>query len=161
ARGEPLTRPGRWRLNGRGWAAAGICLALGLDFPYYPMFGGFFLAVAGLYGAAQRRSARPLTAAALLAAVTAAGLLASHAPNLASRWKPGPNLAPSLASKRSWAQSEIFALKLSAMVLPTSLHPLKPLREVGTEYITNTPIRSEGESAALGLVGAVGLAGLL
>ncbi len=165
SRGEPLLfeRPpeGGWRLrltNRVTLLALAICVAVGLDFPYYPVFAGFFLMTAGCLLAGLRGESLPLWRAAGLTAAVAAGLALNLAPNVAHRIKHGRNSAPDhVGLSRPWADSEEFALKPVQLLLPANNHPVAAMRRLRDTYYKDTRTQSEQDSISIGLCASLGL----
>src|SRR5262249_30272565 len=58
-----------------------ICLAIGCDFPYYPIFAAILLLIAAAYALAYRFSACTLCTAALLLSVMAGSFLGNMSPS--------------------------------------------------------------------------------
>src|SRR5437870_13667882 len=82
----------RWKLwNGRTVAAVDVCLLLSSAGVYYAAFTCFFLLVAGLAAALQRKQGYPLYSALLMVVLIGGGLLVNLTPNLAYRWQHGYN----------------------------------------------------------------------
>jgi len=85
ARGEPFLvvrrlETGRLHLeltSGRALWSLLICVAIGCDFPYYPIFAGLFLIVGGIYTFARSPSACTLLKTVILAGVIGISFLAT------------------------------------------------------------------------------------
>jgi phosphoglycerol transferase len=137
-----------------------VCAALGLDWPYYPFFACYFLLVAGVAGRSKSDSLA-LWRGVVLAGVVALTFSLNLIPNVLYRLHNGPNLAPDHEGKRSWVESETYALKPVQLLLPAANHRLPLLRRLHDKYYTGTTLPSEGDSIALGMVGASGLLFLL
>jgi phosphoglycerol transferase len=157
-----LTRKADGRLgldlrNPRGPVAFLICVAIGFDFPYYPVFAGvlFFLAGALAYGAGG--SGVTLLRTAVLVALTAGSFLVDISPHLAYRYAHGPNPSPRHETKHPWQDGESFGLTVTQMLLPPEGHRLPALKAVRDKFYAGTPIWSSGDAMSLGAVGAVGL----
>lgn len=133
-----------------------LCVLLSSS-PYYAFFTGFLLVVAGLFALLTRRSWRGFLAAVALTGMLFAGLLANLAPALAYRFVHGDNVE---VARRVPAESEIYGLKIAQMVLPVSGHRIPALAKLREEY-RKAPLTNENDTAALGIVGAVGFLFLL
>ncbi len=153
----------RARLGWREAAAALACLAVGLDFPYYPIFALFFLLLGAAVAALRQRDWPALGSGLILAGLTAASMAANLAPNVAYRMRHGPNLAGDhVATARPWTDSEIYALKPIQLILPCEGHRLPWFRALHDKYANGSITRpNEGGSAALGAFGSLGLLLLL
>lgn len=156
---------GRWRIdwpNRRSAAAAAICVAVGLDVPYYPVFTAFLLAVAAVtaFGVYRIRTAIPRAAAAIL--LIGVGIGINMLPNLLYRIANGPNLAGDhIATRRPWTDTEQYALKPIQLILPAVGHRIPVFSLLRNKYYADAPIPSETDSMALGAVGSAGFLVLL
>jgi phosphoglycerol transferase len=163
-RGEPILlvrneETGRltwdWR-SGKTLFSLVLCALLGLDWPYYPYFACYFLLVAGVAGRSKGDSLA-LWRGMILTGVVALTFALNLIPNALYRYHNGPNLAPDHEGKRSWVEGEAYALKPVQLLLPAPNHVLPGLRRLHDKYYSGTTLPSEGDSIALGTVGAVGL----
>src|SRR5205823_1493866 len=68
-----------------------LCVVIASDFIYLAAFACFFLLIAGVAKALQRRHGYPLVTAGLLIAAVAAGGLVNALPNLLFQWRHGHN----------------------------------------------------------------------
>jgi phosphoglycerol transferase len=149
-------RRGRVELgSGKAVASLLICAAVGLDFPYYPLFACFFLALAGLYTAA-RGDARALTRGAVLVAVTAASFAVNVLPNVLYHRRNGPNPSPQHITYRPWQDGEVYGLTVTQMLLPAPNHRVPALARLRDKFYAGTPLTSEGDAMALGTIGSIG-----
>lgn len=121
---------------------------------YYALFGVIVVAISGIAGALASKNPRPLFVAALLSGVVILGVSLNLAPSLAYRFTHGPN--PEVA-QRAPQESEIYGLKLVQMVLPQLGHRERHLAHVAEKYSTSFPLVNENSTAALGLIGTLGL----
>ncbi len=138
-----------------------ICMALGSDSPYYPVFACVLLAVAGLCLFARTLDLGSLLRPWLLGAVVAASFLANLSPSLVYWWQHGPNLSPEHTSKRPWSDATTLGLTITQMVLPTAGHRIESLSKLHDKFYAGTPLPSENDSMTLGLIGSAGLVLLL
>jgi phosphoglycerol transferase len=120
---------------------------------YYAFFASFLFLVAAMAACWRNRSLRPGLPAALLVAVTIAGVAANTAPSLLYWHREGAN--PEVAT-RSLKDTEIFALKLAPLLLPVEGHNLPPLARLRWRYNSSSLLVNENASATLGVVGGVG-----
>jgi len=149
-----LHRDAPRRAGARAALAAGLlALALGACGVYYAYFGCFFFAVAGALAALRTRSVAPLTAAAVLVALVATSVVIGVAPSLRYAHEHGAN--PQVA-RRSAAEAELYGLKITPLLLPVGGHPIAGWAEIRRRYEERTPLRSESDTVALGLVAGAG-----
>ncbi|HWB11214.1 MAG TPA: hypothetical protein VG826_18440 [Pirellulales bacterium] len=125
---------------------------------YYAFFASFLFLVASVAACWRNRSLRPFVPAALLVAVTVAGVAANTAPSLIYWYRQGAN--PEVA-QRSLMDAEIFALKLAPLLLPVEWHNLPPLAALRLRYNTSSLLINESASATLGVVGSIGFLAML
>jgi phosphoglycerol transferase len=164
-RGEPLlferTDEGKLTLrltNRVTLLALAICFLVGLDFPYYPVFAGFFIVAAGCLTAGRERDTLPLWRAGGLALVVAVGLAVNLAPNIVYRIQNGKNRSTDhVGLSRPWTDTEEYALKPVQLFLPAPAHPVKLLSAARDRYYKHTRMISENDSISVGLCASVGL----
>jgi phosphoglycerol transferase len=142
----------RRQLRCRSLVAALICLLVS-GTGYYAFFGCFFLLVAGLATAARARSVRPLLIGGTLTGLIALGLVMNLTPLLEYQHHHGENPA---ASRRNYAEAELYGLKIVQLVLPVTGHRIPALRSVKEEYNRSAPLVTENDSATLGIVATLG-----
>ncbi len=156
-RGESLwtARASRWRalgvLTGRGAFAVVAVALLATSSSYYAVFFLLILASAGILVLVRDRNWRRFLGAAGIGIVTVVVMLINMAPDILYSITAGPNLG---GFARSNAEAEIYALKLSQLVLPWPGHRIDALRSIRSTYDASYPLVSE--QPALGLLGAVG-----
>jgi phosphoglycerol transferase len=134
-----------------------ICVALGFDFPYYPVLGGPFLALAGVIACFMGGGRPVLYRAGLLTAVLAVSFLIDVSPSVLTRLRIGPNPSGHLVANHPWVDSETLGLTLTQMLLPAANHPVPQMRAIRDRFYASSPIVGEGDAVALGTVGSVGL----
>lgn len=164
AQGEPFLvtrRPetGRLRLDltsTRTVASVLICVAIGCDFPYYPVFAGFLLIVAGLYTFARSRSACTLFQTAILTGVIGVSFLGNMSPSLLYWWEHGPNPSPEHTSKRPWTDAEGLSLTVTQLMLPAYHHRIPLFSKLRDKFYSGTRLVSEEDAMALGTIGSLG-----
>jgi hypothetical protein len=123
---------------------------------YYAVFTMVLLGVSGLVSLVHRRSWRAFVGAAAAGALFLAAMLANMLPDILWEREHG-SIAGALV--RLPGDAEVYALKISSLLLPTPDHVIPTLAEFRAEYDHRYPVPSE--QPALGLVGAVGLLVLL
>jgi phosphoglycerol transferase len=138
-----------------------ICVAVGLDSTYYPLFAAFFLLCAGLVVSFMK--ANRLTALRTLALVGVIGcvMVVNTSPTMLYQLKYGPNPSPLHNSNRDWVEVEMFSLKIMSMILPAQGHPLSGFQELRDRYYARTLVPSSSDSMSLGAVGTAGFLFLL
>jgi phosphoglycerol transferase len=142
-------------------AAAAVWLAvvaLAWTSIYYTFFAIVLLAAAGVLEGIVARSLRPVASALLVSLAVAAALAVALAPVLRQRAIDGAN--PDAAT-RSFAESDVYALRPIHLVLPSDRHWLAPLASPARTYNPSAPLINENRTAALGITGAVGFLLLL
>jgi phosphoglycerol transferase len=161
----PLARdPGRKWWPGlelrrpRSLAALGICLLTAGTGIYYAFFAGLFMMVAGLWASIERRRAANALAAAMLTGVLVAGLGVQAVPSVLYHRRHGPN--PAVANRQP-IEAEIFALKITELLLPAPQHRYGRLRGLKDTYDHYAPFPGEVASTSLGLVASAGFLALL
>jgi phosphoglycerol transferase len=121
---------------------------------YNALFGVIVLSVAGVAGVIAHKSFRPIGWAAACAAMVTAGVLLNVLPNIAHRTTNGPN--PEVA-QRSPVESEVYALKMTQLIIPHPGHRNERLAGIASKYNQHTPLINENTTAALGVIGTAGL----
>lgn len=162
ASGKPLwgRRPGAGKirsiLTGTG-AVTTVCLVLvTLSAAYYAVFTGILLAAAGILAFARQREIRRLGGVVAAGAVLVGTLALALLPDLLYSRANGSVAG---AFVRNPGDSELYALKFAALVLPAPGHRIPAFAEVSDRYASTFPLPSE--QAAIGLVAATGFIALL
>ncbi|WP_448061618.1 hypothetical protein [Cellulomonas hominis] len=157
-RADPLwgARPSRWRLlgllTGRG-ASTAVCVALvATASSYYAVFTVILLATAGLAAWLRDRDWRRFAGAAAAGILLVLVVIANMAPDILYAREHGTSAAGLV---RNRAEAEIYALKLSQLLLPVPGHRIDALAHVRSAYDSTYPLVSE--SPSLGMVAAFGL----
>jgi phosphoglycerol transferase len=158
SRGElkPSLRDPHWR-----WTLL-IAAACGSDGAYFALFTGAVVALGCLIAALQSTlKADGLRPSVRTPFAVASLFIASFAFNLAPVFLyhhfEGRNPSPDHVSVHDWSDGEHYGLKLTSLVMPSASHPVRSLREIRREYYEKTPLRSEADAMALGLVGSFGM----
>jgi hypothetical protein len=119
---------------------------------YYAVFFLILLAFTGVVLLIRDRNWRTFGAAVAAGVATVVVMLVNMLPDLAFGWQNGAN-AGGLARSRS--EAEIYALKLSQLLLPWPEHRVDFLRQIRERYDAIYPLVSE--RPALGIIAACGL----
>ncbi len=155
---------GRWKIalgNRRSLAALAIVAAEGFDFPYFSVFAGVFLAVAGATAFALHRQGVILVRTAGLLAVLGAAFLTSLSPNLLYFHQYGTNPSETHVTHHPWSDGEEYALKPIQLLLPAPNHPIPALEKIRAKYYAGTKLPSEADSMAMGSAASLGFLALL
>ena len=147
------------RVNRRSWKfvlSIVICVLVGSNGIYYPFFACFLLLVAGLSAVVVKRNLKPFAPAVLLIAVTFGVVLINFSPTIIYNYKHGD----AGITHRSLAGPEIYSLKISQLLLPITGHRVGRLNNLKNLYNQST-LFTEGDAAALGLIGSIGFLALL
>lgn len=151
-RGAPRTLRAMARPRGSlGLSAATLVLSgTGL---YYAFFACAIGLAATVKGAFARGSRAPLRAGALYLGFTTLGVILQLAPTLARQRV----LGPSMTGVRAPWESELYGLKPVQLLWPTPGHPIHALSRFAERYAGTAPITNENTTAALGVLGVLGL----
>ncbi len=156
-RGEPLWGMGAGpralrAFTGRG-ASTVLCLALvATASSYYAVFSLVLLAVAGIAAWLRTQHHRRLLGVVVAGSVVVLTVLANMAPDVLYARANGDSAAGFV---RGRAEVEVYALKLSQLLLPVPGHRVGPLAEIRAKYDATYPLMSE--QPVLGVVAAAGL----
>lgn len=119
---------------------------------YFTYFAIVILAAAGIAAALRAWSPVPLARAGALLGVVMTAFLAQSAPFV---WHVVRHGSIPIA-RRNPADAEIFALKITQLVLPQTHHRFEALRSAKQAYDVTAPLVNENMSAYLGMIGAAG-----
>jgi hypothetical protein len=158
---KPLWGPGgsanpfrRWILSPAARTTVWVSL-LATSSSYYAVFFLVLLAFTGVAVLLRDRELRPFLGAVGAGALTVVVMLANMAPDILFRLANGAN-AGGLERVRS--EAELYALKLSQLLLPWPGHRIDALKTIRRGYDSEYPLLSEqpalGGIAALGLMAA-------
>lgn len=146
-----FTATGRFRpLNPRWLIAAVLAGASGA---YFAFFGVMLVALAALIHLITTRSGRGVASSALFISLLVSSTLLNLAPNLNYHRQHGPNVQ---VAQRAPAESEVFGLRITQLLLPHPHHRADLLRRLTENYNRTAPLITENATAALGLIGAAG-----
>jgi hypothetical protein len=139
---------------------AALCLAIPLASGsfYYAAFTIVLVVGATLIAALTRRSLRVVATGSAVVALVGASVAANLAPTFAYRLHHGANHA---VATRGINESEIFALKLTQLVLPIEQHRVSAIGHLSTRYAETAPFGELGHGTHLGLVASIGFVWLL
>ncbi|WP_116282008.1 hypothetical protein [Subtercola boreus] len=157
-RGESLwtARPSRYRilgiLTGRGAFAVVAVALLATSSTYYGVFFIILLVFTAAFVLVRDRNWRRFAGAAGIGVVTVVVMLINMAPDVIFGWVNGPNPGGFF---RNADDSEVYALKLSQLLLPWAGNRITALSDLRAFYDRTFPLPSE--QPALGLIGALGL----
>jgi phosphoglycerol transferase len=157
SRGEPLFQrrePG-FR-PGLTIAAITLSLILGCCGVYYPFFACAIFVIAGVTGCAVRRTWWPALNAAIVIALVFGTVGANLAPSILKERSEGKLSV----AKRVAAESELYGLKVTQLILPIRDHRIDAWNRLRQEY-QSFPLVNENELASLGVVGSAGFLVLL
>jgi phosphoglycerol transferase len=116
------------------------------------------LALCAVLAAVWQRSWRHLSAGLLAMACVVLGVLMNVAPSLVHIAQNGENRE---GVNRLASESELYALKLTQLLLPRADHRLEVFHEFASQYNSNFPLVTENISASLGVAGSLGFLVLL
>lgn len=134
-----------------------ICVILGSASSYYALFTVFLLMPIVFVRWILSRKYVPLLSGCIVAGLIVAMVGINMLPNILYRAEHGPN---ELLANRPPADSELYALKLSQLVLPMHGHRVDEFSELRYRYVTTFPSQGEEPPVALGSIALLGLLGL-
>lgn len=151
-----------WR-NQRSIATVLIAVIVGSSGIYYAFFACIFLAAVAVYSWSKRRGVLFAVPALILAGVIASTVLLQLAPGIIYHRLSGPNPE---AIQRLPLESELYAFKITQLVLPMGGHRLSQLAGLKQRYNQSIggigqALLNENETATLGLLGTFGFLTLL
>jgi phosphoglycerol transferase len=135
-----------------GLVLCGLCGA------YYAVFGSLLIAVAGAASALRHRSWRWLVNAGLVGAIVLGATAIAAGPSMLYRFKHGTNTS---VAARLPADSEVYGLRITQMLLPSDAHRIPQLARIAKAYNQNAPLVNENGTSALGALMSVGFLLLL
>ncbi len=161
ARREPLWKrdPGSIRLTRRGVISLAICLGIAWDNQYHVVFELYLLIFSGAFAFAARRKIVDLLPACISAMTIVLAFLVQAAPAMLFRLQHGANQD---AFYRQPVEAELYALQISQLLMPISVHRIPGVGAL-TSYFNTIfpPLINENQSVALGIVGSIGFLALL
>ena len=120
---------------------------------YYAFFGCMVLALCTVMAAAIHRSWRQVNEGLLTLGLTVLGVLLNVLPSLMHLFQNGENRE---GVNRFAAESELYALKITQLLLPRGDHRLDSFFEFASKYNGFFPLVTENISASMGAVGSLG-----
>ncbi|HEV3385096.1 MAG TPA: hypothetical protein VG097_09780, partial [Gemmata sp.] len=139
-----------------GYAILGLAIAS--SGAYYAFFTCAFIAFAAVHNFVVSRKYQAVTSAAAIIALIVAFGVVNHLPTLYYQSEYGRNPV----TERSPGDADRFGLKITHLILPIEDHNLRLFARYKWYYNSpDRPVENENRSAALGLVGVVGLFGLV
>jgi len=130
-----------------------ICILISFTFVYYPFFSCFFLLIAGITSYVSQRNKYPLLNSFILISIIFLGVIVNATPTLIYQYEYGKNTG---AVIRSPAESEIYGLKISQLIMPINGHRIPLLAKLSGYYSATAPLVDENSLASLGLIGSIG-----
>jgi phosphoglycerol transferase len=157
---DPARRwwPGLELRRRRSLAALGICVLTAGTGMYYAFFAGLLMLTAGIWASIERRRAANAVVAAVLTGVLVVGLGVQALPSALYHRRHGPN--PAVANRQP-IEAEMYALKITDLLLPVQGHRYSRLRSIKERYDSYAPFPGEVATTSLGLVGSAGFLALL
>jgi hypothetical protein len=133
---------------------ASLCavIAMASGSGYYAVFAALLVGVAALLRFLVHRERAALGAGGGVVALITGVMLLQLAPTIVYRIANGAN---DEVAERFWFESENYALKLTHLLLPVDYHRLDWIADLKAEYWQQIA-PTEGQTATLGLIGAVG-----
>jgi phosphoglycerol transferase len=138
-----------------------LCLLIGALGTDYAIFTIALIVVCSLIGVAWVRRPRRLVSPLILCTAIAATLAVQYLPTVIYHARNGPN---PVVGKRNPFESELYGLKVAALVLPQPQDRIAPLATIGKAYAAqerDLGPANEDSFDTLGLIGALGFLGLL
>ncbi|MEO7600392.1 MAG: hypothetical protein ABIV50_15775 [Opitutus sp.] len=152
ARSAPAVKARPWT-----WVGCGLGAWLGGANPYLSFFASQLIAGALLLQYVRGRDRARSRAGWKALGVLAVSFLLHYAAYFTATTEGEHRITLS----RSYAGSEIYALKLADLLIPASDHPIPVLAQIGRAYHAQTALRTEFFVNYLGFAGVAGLALLL
>lgn len=120
---------------------------------YYSFFGCVVIMLCSAMAAAVHRSWRHLCEGVLTLSFIVIGVLLNVLPSLIHIFKNGENRE---GVNRLAAESELYALKITQLLLPRGDHRFDSFFEFTSKYNSSFPLVTENVSASLGAIGSLG-----
>lgn len=142
-----------WKRNQKKISTIVILFLSGWAGVYYVFF---FCALAGfamISASLQYRSIRPILSTCVLFLLSVIAMLIDSIPTILKNLKNGMNIG---AFERTFAESEIYGLKIAQLFIPSPVHRIPKFAELGQRYNTLAPLVTENHTATLGVIGAIG-----
>lgn len=124
---------------------------------YYSFFFAFLLFIAGVSAWTFTRNRYTIISSMLMIIFIALPIVVNMLPNKIYTMQHGKNTS---VAKRSPAESETYALKITQLLLPVEGHRIDAIAEFKERY-NHSPLVNENHTATLGAIGSIGLLLLL
>ena len=131
-----------------------LSIAVGCGGIYYAFFGAALIAASGAASVVAQRRWQAMRPALVALVVIVSAVAVQLAPTLRYWHQNGRNTQ---LGERGPAEAEHYAFKPIQLFLPQSKHRIESMRELANRYAASAPMVNENATAALGIVGAVGL----
>jgi phosphoglycerol transferase len=125
---------------------------------YYAFFGCIVIVLCTIMAVAVNRTWRQLNEGLLTLGFVALGVIANVSPSLIHIFRNGENRE---GINRLAAESELYALKITQLLLPRGDHRLDSFFEFASRYNSAFPLVTENISASMGAIGSLGFILLL
>ena len=135
-----------------GILAVVVCALIGMDNPYWAIFSGLFLLVAGVLGRFRFGIARALWSSCILTLVVIVAFGINLLPYTIYASKNGLNPI----NHRAPAEAEIYGGRVTQLILPVTGHRIPILAKWKAAYNQGAPLVNENDTATLGIIGTVG-----
>lgn len=146
----------KWRPTFRPWRrnvlAIVICALVAAGGVYYAFFSSYLILISAVGGALRFRRTKHLISGMLLIAVITIGLVINLSPSLVYHWQKGAN--PAIANRLS-SEAELYALKISQLLLPMTGHRIPVLAKMKNNY-NQWSRANENDTSSLGTIGSIG-----
>jgi hypothetical protein len=142
----------------RAIAACVILVLIGCSGLYYAFFAAFFLALAGIISYSKRKDITALWTTGVMLLIVVSVIVLNISPFIAYRVQNGANPE---AVVRGYTGSEVYALKITQLLLPVPGHWVPYLAQVRADYDRVAPLVNENSTASLGFIGSLGFLFLL
>lgn len=147
-----MRRKGFWRYRRNIYAIVFALLIANNGIAYYAFFTCFFLAVTGVMRALRERKWAPLVRSFCTLGFVCFFVVLSLSPIFIYHLKNGAN---PLVATRASAEAEIYATRLSLLLLPSTAHRV-PLLSTWVQTSKSLPLLNENTSSHLGLLAVAG-----
>ncbi|HRD49596.1 MAG: hypothetical protein JNK95_11580 [Candidatus Competibacter sp.] len=142
---------GKFRPFNLRWLIA--ALLAGTSGAYFAFFGVMLTVLAALINLITTRSWRGAVGGVLFVGLLGCSALLTLAPNIEYHREHGPNRQ---VAQRAPAESEVFGLRITQLLLPHPEHRSDALRGITESYNRSAPLVTENATASLGFIGAAG-----
>lgn len=140
------------------YASIIICICIGSTGAYYAFFSCFFFLIVGIYKWLEERKPIKIIKSLILITMVALTLLINISPSIYYKLT---NNNENSVTNRDFESAEIFGLKITQLLLPTTNHNVEWLKEKKDLYNSKAPLVNENDTASLGVIGSLGFLLLL